>query len=42
MDKLDIHFTQKTKDEVFKEFNEKVQEKDVDDIIISELNKLLE
>jgi len=41
MDKLDIHFTQKTKDEVSKEFNEKVQEKDADDIIISELNKLL-
>jgi len=41
MGKLDIHFTQKTKDEVFKEFNEKIQEKDAD-IIISELNKLLE
>lgn len=41
MDKLDIDFTRKTKGEVFKEFNEKVQENDAD-IIISELNKLLE
>lgn len=41
MDKLDIDFTRKTKDEVFEEFNEKVQENDAS-IIISELNKLLE
>jgi len=41
MDKLDIDFTGKTKDEIFEELNEKVQDNDVD-IIISELNKLLE
>lgn len=41
MDKLDIDFTEKTKEEVFAELNEKVQGNGVD-IIISELNKLLE
>jgi len=41
MDKLDIDFTGKTKDEIFEELNEKVQDNDVG-IIISELNKLLE
>jgi len=41
MDKLDIDFTGRTKDEIFEELNEKVQDNDVD-IIISELNKLLE
>ena len=41
MDKLDIDFTRKTKDEVFGELNEKVQENHAD-IIMSELNRLLE